>query len=83
MPPFSTLYHENSKQSTIISSFISSSTMVKWLSLPHIFAHQSLNSGSAQVHILLLMCWRFAMVKISENKAFLSKPYHRNNSSEI
>ena len=41
--------------------------VVYWLSLLHNFILQSLNSGSAQVQILLTVCWRFAMVRISDN----------------
>ena len=33
----------------------------------HNFIQQSLNSGSAQVQILHAACWRFAMVRISDN----------------
>ena len=35
--------------------------------LLHNFIHLSLNSGSAQVQTLLAACWRFAMVRISDN----------------
>ena len=42
-------------------------THATWLSLLHNFIQQSLNSGSAQVQILLAACRRFAMVKISDN----------------
>ena len=38
-----------------------------WLTLLHNFIQQSLNSGSAQAQILLRACWRFAMVRISDN----------------
>ena len=41
--------------------------LVYWLSLLHNFIQQRLNSGSAQVLILLGTCWRFAMVRISGN----------------
>ena len=41
--------------------------MVQWLSLLHNFIQQSLNSGSAQVQILLVVCRRFVMVRISDN----------------
>ena len=37
------------------------------LSLLHNFIHLSLNSGSAQVQILLAACRRFVMMKISGN----------------
>ena len=36
-------------------------------SLLHNFIQQSLNSGSAQVQILLVACRRFEMVRISDN----------------
>ena len=42
--------------------------VVQWLSLLHNFIRQSLNSGSAQVQILLMACCRFKMVRISDNK---------------
>ena len=41
--------------------------MVYWLSLLHNFIQQSLNSGSAQVQILLVVCQRFAVVRISNS----------------
>ena len=41
--------------------------VVQWLSLLHNFIQLSLNSGSAQVQTLLAACWRFAMVRISDN----------------
>ena len=41
--------------------------VVQWLSLLHNFIQQNLNSGSAQVQILLATCRRFAMVRISDN----------------
>ena len=44
-----------------------SGAVVQWLSLLHNFIQQSLNSGSAQVEILLAVCWRFAMVRSSDN----------------
>ena len=42
-------------------------TMVWWLSLLQNFIQQSLNSGSAQVQILVTACQRSAMVRISDN----------------
>ena len=39
----------------------------EWLSLLHNFIQLSLNSDSAQVQTLLTACWRFAMVRISDN----------------
>ena len=42
-------------------------SVVWWLSLLHNFIQQSLNSGSAQVQILLAACRRFEMVRISDN----------------
>ena len=53
------------------------------------FIQQSLNSGSAQVQMLLAACRRFAMLRISDNgpfwkqgqTPFVSQPYHKNNSS--
>ena len=44
-----------------------SSTVVKWLSLLYNFIQQSLNSGSAQVQILIAACRGFAIVRISDN----------------
>ena len=41
--------------------------VVKWLSLLHNFIQVSLNSGSAQFQVLLAACWRFAIMKISDN----------------
>ena len=41
--------------------------VVSWLSPLHNFIQQSLNSGSAQVQILLTTCRRFVMVRISDN----------------
>ena len=41
--------------------------MVQWLSLLHNFIQQGLNSGSAQIQLLFKACWRFAMVRISDN----------------
>ena len=41
--------------------------MLWWLSLLHNFIQQSLNSYPAQVHTLLAACWRFAMIRISDN----------------
>ena len=38
-----------------------------WLSLLHNLIQLSLNSGSVQVQSLLAACWRFAMVRISDN----------------
>ena len=35
--------------------------------LLHSFIHLSLNSGSAQVQTLLAACWRFKLVRISNN----------------
>ena len=40
--------------------------VVWWLSLLHNFIHHCLNSGSAQVQILLAVHQRFAMVRISD-----------------
>ena len=40
--------------------------MVQWLSLLHNFIQKSLNSGSAQVQILLAECRRYVMVRISD-----------------
>ena len=40
-------------------------TLVQWLSLLHNFIQQSLNSGSAQVQILLPACWRYAIVSLT------------------
>ena len=42
-------------------------TVVQWLSLLHNFTQLSLNLGSVQVQVLLVACWRFAMLKISDN----------------
>ena len=42
-------------------------TVVQWLPLLHNFIQQSLNSGSAEVQILLAACRRFAMMRISDN----------------
>ena len=41
--------------------------MVQWLSQLHNFVQQNLNLGSAQVPNLLEVCWRFAMVRISDS----------------
>ena len=41
--------------------------VVRWLSLLHNFIQLILNSGSAQVQILLTVCRRFAIVRISDN----------------
>ena len=46
---------------------IDNGVVVQWLSLLHNFIQLSLNSGSAQVQILLAACWRFVMVRISDN----------------
>ena len=46
-----------------------SGAAVLWLSLLRNFIHQRLNSGSAQVQVLYAACQRFAMVRISGNKA--------------
>ena len=40
--------------------------VVQWLSLLHNLIQRSLNSGSAQVQILLAVCRIFAMVRISD-----------------
>ena len=47
--------------------YCTSDAVVYWLSLLHNFIQLSLNSGSAQVQILLAACRRFAMVRISDN----------------
>ena len=44
-------------------------TVVQWLSLLHNFIQVNLNSGYVQVQSLLTACRRFAMVRISDNKA--------------
>ena len=38
-----------------------------WLSLIHNFIQQNLHSGSAQGEIILTACWRFGLVRISDN----------------
>ena len=40
-----------------------------WLSLLHNFIQQSLNLGSAHLQILLTVCQRFAMVRISDSSS--------------
>ena len=40
-----------------------------WLSLLYNLIQLSLNSGSAQAQILLAAGWRFAMVRISDNRS--------------
>lgn len=40
-------------------------TVVLWLSLAHNSIQRSLDSGSAQVQVLLVASWRFAMARIS------------------
>ena len=42
-------------------------SVAPWLSLLRNFIPQSLNSGSAQVHILIAACQRSAMVRIFDN----------------
>ena len=37
-----------------------------WLRQLHSLVQQSLDSGSAQVQVLLAVCWRLAMVRISD-----------------
>ena len=62
---------------------------VQWLSLLHNFIQLSLNLGSAQAQILLAACWRFVMVRISDNgpgwklgqMLFVGQPHRKNNSS--
>ena len=41
--------------------------VVQWLSLLHNFIQQNLNSGSAQIQILLAACRRFEIVRISDS----------------
>ena len=47
--------------------------------LLHNFIQISLNSGPVKVQILLTACWRFAMVRISDNGTGCK--CHKNNSS--
>ena len=51
----------------IFISLYSGGAVVKWVSLLHNFIQLSLNSGSAQVQILLATCRRFVMVRIFNN----------------
>ena len=43
-----------------------SCAMVQWLSLLHNFIQQSLTSGSVEVQILVTVCQRFVMLRISD-----------------
>ena len=49
------------------SKGIISGAVVHWLQLLHNFIQLSLSAGSAQIKILLVACWRFSMVRISDN----------------
>ena len=52
----------------VTSSFSCTCYLLKpWLSLLQDFIQQSLYSGSAQVKILLVACWKFEIVRISDN----------------
>ena len=54
--------------SQIVSSVYNvDDVVVYWLSLPHNFIQQSLNSGSAQIQVLLVACRKFVLVRISYN----------------
>ena len=53
------------------------------LSLLHNFIQLSLNSGSAQVQILLAACRRFAMVRISDNGLGWKKKAKRLSSVNL
>ena len=48
-------------------SDIASGTVVQWLSLLFRFIQLNLNSGSSQVQVLLAVCRRFMMVRISDS----------------
>ena len=69
------MVNESTENSSLLNNLIQiqiqnpqfSITLLQWLSLLHNFIQLSLNSGSLQVQILLTMCWRFAMVRISDN----------------
>ena len=60
--------------------------VVQLLSLLHSFIHQSLNSGSAQVQILLTAYQRFVMMRISDNSPSWKKAtdnFSFNHSTKI
>ena len=56
---------------------IKSGIVVQRLSLLRNFIHQSLNSGSVQVQIMLAACQRFAMVRTSQLETILNA-FHRS-----